>query len=227
MCYNIETSIATFISGFISGIVALALKQTILGCLILSYALMQFSEIIIWRGIDTDNVRLNKIGTAIGKYTLPSHNIALGLGVLITYWAYKNEPKYWFPLVAGVLFYISILIYYSKTRNKGDDVTKACKYPEEKESCTKNSARLEWPYPHSWYSISYIISILILIIYIKPTYPLSVFIAAFFTISFIATSLLGKKQIVGSYWCWSASALAPLLVLVVYLLSRGIKGVRV
>ena len=93
MCYNLTTSIVSFISVTMSGIIAIYIKQPILGCIMLAYGLMQFSEIIIWKGIDTNNKNLNKIGTSIGKYTLPSHNIALGIGVLIAYWSSRNNPK--------------------------------------------------------------------------------------------------------------------------------------
>ena len=59
MCYNIQTSIVSFVVVTTCGIIALRLKQPILGCLMLTYGLMQLSEVIIWRGVNTNNNSLN------------------------------------------------------------------------------------------------------------------------------------------------------------------------
>ena len=219
MCYNIETSIVSFIIVTICGIIALRTKQPILGCLMLVYGLIQFSEILIWRGIDTKNDKLNRAGTAIGKYTLPSHNTAIGLGVLVAYWASRKNPIYWIPLTVGIMFYIAIMIIYSREKDSNNGITKACMYPEDKDSCTKNSARLEWPYPHSWYGISTLISFILIAIYIRPLSRATV-IMSFFAITFMATRTLGKSQVFGSYWCWAAAAFAPLVLVVTSFMEK-------
>jgi hypothetical protein len=218
MCYNFTTSVVSFISVTISGIVAIYIKQPILGCLMLAYGLMQLSEIIIWKGIDTNNEKLNKIGTSIGKYTLPSHNIALGIGVLIAYWSSKNNPKYWVPLIVGIMFYLAIMITYSQIKDKNDGLTKRCVYPHDNDSCTKNSARLEWPYIVSWYNISFLISSIIFLVYIRPIFPNSILILLYFSIGFILTATISKLPVLGSYWCWASAAFAPVLVIVLYLI---------
>jgi len=83
MCYNLQTSIVSFIFAMTSGIVAIYLKQYILGILILCYGQMQLSEVLIWKGINDNNSYLNRLGTAYGKYLLPAHNLAIGLGIYL------------------------------------------------------------------------------------------------------------------------------------------------
>ena len=219
MCYNIETSIVSFIVITICGIIALRTKQPILGCLMLVYGLMQLSEILIWRSIDTKSDKLNRTGTAIGKYTLPSHNIAIGLGVLIAYWASRKNPKYWIPLVVGIMFYIAVMIIYYREKDSNNGITKACRYPEEPDSCTENSARLKWPYPHSWYAISMIISLILVMLYTRPLSRATV-IVSFFVVTFVATNILGKSQVLGSYWCWAAAAFSPVVLFVTSFMSK-------
>ena len=220
MCYNIETSIVSFAVVTICGIIAIRIKEPILGCLMLAYGLMQFSEILIWRGIDTNNDKLNRIGTSVGKYTLPSHNIAIGVGVLVAYRASRKNLFYWIPLTLGVLFYIGVMIIYAREKDSNNGLTKACKYPEEKDNCTKHSARLEWPYPHHWYTVSCVISFVIMMIYVRPLSRASV-IVAFFVFTFVGTALLGKNQVLGSYWCWSTAILAPIILLVTSRMARS------
>ena len=231
MCYSFEHSLVSFLSVTVCGSVALALPvkgnpswaihQPILGCLMLCYGLMQLSEMLIWRGIDSNNDSLNRAGTAVGKYTLCAHNVALGVGVLIAYWSKSDSElplgkRYmiWAPLAAGILFYIGVMINYALVPDSSD-ITPACTYDEDKEknSCTKNSARLQWPFPHTYYFVSYAISVAIMIAYVRPLWPNGTLIAFFYTFSFIVTLSLGKSQVQGSYWCWAAAMFAPLLLI--------------
>ena len=231
MCYSFEHSLVSFLSVSICGVVALALPikgkptwaihQPMIGCLMLCYGLMQVSEMLIWRGIDTNNDSLNRAGTRVGKYTLCAHNIALGIGVLIAYWSkpnselpLKKRSMIWAPLVAGILFYVGVMINYALEPDKSD-TTPACRRdnPEDKDKCAHNSARLQWPFPHHYYAVSYIISLLIMFAYVKPLWPNGALIAFYYTFSFIITLALGKVQVQGSYWCWAAAAFAPLLLI--------------
>lgn len=231
MCYSFEHSLVAFLSVTICGSIALALPtrggnpswalhQPILGSLMLCYGLMQVSEMLIWRGIDTDTPALNRAGTAVGKYTLCAHNVALGIGVLIAYWSKSDSElpfgkRYmiWAPLVAGILFYAGVMVNYALVPDESD-TTPACDYDKNKKdnNCTKNSARLQWPFPHTYYGVSYAISLLILMTYVRPLWPNGALVAFFYTFSFIVTFVLGKTQVQGSYWCWAAAAFAPLLL---------------
>ena len=221
MCYNIETSIACFLGATISGVIALYLGQPILGCLILAYGVMQFSEILIWSGINTKNDKLNKIGTTVGKYSLPAHNIAIGIGILVAYWASRDQPKYWVPLIVGVLFYVAVIMRYTRKKDSNDGITEAC------DSCSTISAKLKWPYPHAWYSISFAISCVFLLFYVRPLFPLGALILFFFASTYLLTGIMSQSNVLGSYWCWSTAALAPLLVFVAYLLAKGRQGVKI
>lgn len=189
------------------------------------YGLMQISEMLIWRGIDTNTPSLNRAGTVVGKYTLCAHNIAMGVGVLIAYWHKHNTAlpfgrRYmiWAPLAAGLLFYAGVMINYALVPDRNGGLTPVCNYNKKREdsgeffTCTENSARLQWPFPHKYYAVSYAISLLILITYVKPIWPNGAMIAFFYTFSFIVTLILGKIYVQGSYWCWAAAAFAPLLL---------------
>jgi hypothetical protein len=226
MCYDLQVSGVSFATITISGLFALTHRQPILGCLMLCYGIMQLSEVLIWRGIDTNNQRLNEIGTKLAKYSLPSHNIAIGIGVLIAYWAYKGQFKYWVPLLIGILFYIGVLISYSRNKKFESKITPHCKLPEDKDRCTEISARLQWPFPHSWYAVSFAVSLAILAIYIKPMFPNGVVIGSFYSILWIITCYLGKLNVQGSFWCWSAAMFSPLLVALTTYLSRNVVDLK-
>ena len=114
----------------LSAIFALYTKQTILGLLILFYCQMQLSEALIWKGIDENNIKLNEIGTSFGKYLLATHNIAIGLGILIVSKKYSI-----LPLLIGII----VILYYYQNNIKVN-------YPCNDKNCQNNNNRLEWPY---------------------------------------------------------------------------------
>lgn len=230
MCYSFQHSLAAFLSVTVCGVVALlfpvrgspsfARRQPILGSLMICYGLMQLSEMLIWRGIDTNRVALNRIGTAIGKYTLCAHNIAIGVGVLIAYWKrsdaelpFGKRYMIWAPLAAGLVFYAGVMVNYALEADLSKTTT-ACVYRSGNPSnaCTSHSARLKWPFPHRYYAVSYALSLLILMVYVRPLWPNGALIAFFYSFSFVVTLLLGKVQVQGSYWCWAAAGFAPLLL---------------
>ena len=202
MCYNLQTSIITFISSIISGILAMYFKQYILGMLILCYGQMQLSELLIWLSINNNDENLNRIGTNYGKYLLPAHNIAIGLGIYI-------RTKNIIPLIIGLLFYIIILIVYNFT-NKNTITKAGCK---ELNNCNKHAGKLQWPYEHKWYVFSFIISLLFTLCYVKPFYPCSVVLTMFFITTWTVVWVIDKNNAYGSFWCCTCAALAPLLVI--------------
>ena len=210
MCYNLETSIITFTSAMASGLLAIHFKQYILGMLILCYGQMQLSELLIWISIKNNDDNLNRIGTNYGKYLLPAHNIAIGLGIYI-------RTKNILPLIIGLLFYIVILIVYNFTSR--NTITKAgC---EEKKECNKYSGKLQWPYEHKWYIYSIIISLLLCFYYIKPFFPTSIFISIFYSFIFTIVWFFNKNDAYGSYFCVISAMFAPLLVIFnIYLTSK-------
>lgn len=223
MCYSFKTSILSYILGMISGIFAILTNQIVLGVLILTYSQMQLAEMLIWHGIDTNNENLNKFGTSYGKYLLATHNIAIGLGIILYIHCVKKqklEIKDFIPLIIGILFFIFIFIIYYLPNNY-ENLT----YPLDKscvdiDKCQNPNNRLKWPWPHDWYIYSYIISLILLFIYIRPLNSM-IWLGSMFTITFIYMLVFNKK-VVGSLWCFSTAILAPILVIVNYFLIKGI-----
>ena len=118
MCYSVKTSIISYTLGIIAGIFALFTRQTVLGLLILAYSQMQFSELLIWYGIDTDNDNLNRFGTSYGKYLLATHNIAIGIGIILSIiFISKKKLKItdFIPLAIGILFFMYIVFFSDVT----------------------------------------------------------------------------------------------------------------
>ena len=193
----------------------------ILGMLMLCYSQMQLAEVMIWKGIDTNNPSMNERGTTYAKYSLPAHNIALGIGVLIAYRNNLDDIRYWFPLICGLLFYIFVLeLYYRKKRHS--KTTPAC----ETDKCKPYMARLEWPFPHEWYTLSFFLSITIMIGYVRPLAPSALIAFVFFSVTWIVTYILGKRHVLGSFWCWSTAILAPILLILNSVLTRNIPNIK-
>ena len=114
MCYSVKTSIISYILGIIAGIFALSTRQITLGILILTYSQMQLAELLIWQGIDTYNDNLNRTGTSYGKYLLAIHNIAIGIGIILSIiYVSKEKLKFmdFIPLIVGILFFLYIFLY--------------------------------------------------------------------------------------------------------------------
>ena len=212
MCYSFKTSILSYSLGMISAIYALYTRQYILGMLILFYCQIQLSEAFIWRGIDTDNTKLNQFGTTFGKYALATHNIGIGIGVLLyMYNKHKKLKKEDFiPLVVALLFfmYISLFVYSNKDPNTTYPYNQKC----IKRECQNSLNRLKWEFPQSWYLVGFIISLIIFYLYI-PNLSSKIFLTSVFTITLIF-SLINFPVTNGSLWCFSAAILAPFIVIV-------------
>lgn len=216
MCYSFRTSIISYTLGMLSAIFALYTKQTILGLLILFYCQIQLSEAVIWKGIDENNIKLNEIGTSFGKYLLATHNIAIGLGILIVSKKYSLSSI--LPLLIGIIFFLFVILYYYQNNIK---VT----YPYDRscndKNCQNNNNRLEWPYPHEWYLYSFILSLVFCIIYVNPLSS-KLFLSSIFTITLLLTILFYDSKKVGSVWCFSAAILSPILVIINYFLINNL-----
>ena len=221
MCFDFKTSVVTSTIGIASASAAFYLKQPILGSLILCYSLMQFSEVLIWKGINDKNDNLNRLGTNIGKWTLPAHNIAIGIGILIAY-NDVSEVKYWIPLMVGLVFYaIVVLVYYLPIKKN-----------QLSKSCTSNKkcgfgARLSWGYPSSWYTFGFIISLIIMCFYVEPLNPSAIIIGTFFAVTYLGTYFISRiNNTFGSLWCWSTAILAPVLVFLNWYFTKDLKDVK-
>ena len=203
MCFNFGISVAALTIGLLSGAVALYLRQYILGCLILAYSLMQLSEAVIWRGIDDENDAVNRVGTKMAKLLLPIHNIAIGVGVYLN--SGRTDTT---AILVGLLFYIFVLLGY-ELQDEPDSarVTTTCA-----DTCAPWQAKLQWPFWHTWYALSYAVSIALMLYYVSPTMPTALIMVLFYSLTWLTTFWLGKTEAQGSFWCWSTAILAPVVV---------------
>ena len=224
MCYSVRTSVISFTTAIISAIFAFSTRQYVIGILILFYSQMQLAEGIIWKGIDDNNIGLNKFGTAYGKYLLPTHPFAVGLGILISAIVLGRSigAKTVIPLIVGAIFYMVIVLgpYNAKYPN----VT----YPARKcsdRSCQSNENRLRWPFPHKWYLWGFILCIIFCGFFCRPVSAM-LFAGLVFAISFGICYLIFPYT-VGSFWCIAAAFLAPLIVGVNYFIVKDLSNSEV
>ena len=221
MCFSLQSSIIAYTLGMASAIFALSTRQIVLGCLIMAYAQMQLSEAMIWYGIDNNDEKWNRRGTKYGQYLLPTHNIAIGIGIIMSvlFVAKKKlSPKDFLPIFLGIMFFIAIVFGVYAPR-KFPDLT----FPRDgvcDKKCQNPGNRLKWPYPDSWYTWSFVLSIALMFVWVAPKES-RLLMLAMFGISWVVTMLIYPNT-TGSVWCWSASFIAPTIVLINYYLTRNI-----
>lgn len=214
MCFSFKTSLLSFCLGMLSAMFAYNNNQKGTSLFIFFYTLMQVSEMLIWSGLDNNNLDLNRVGTLIGKYTLPLHGIAIGLGLL---WSmgvvtYINV----IPLLIGILFALYVFVVaYAKDMPTVTYPYNKCYKPE----CQNWNNRLEWPYPVDWYKPLSVTFGILMMFYLKP-FPLNIITPAFYAVSgLIVSYLFTVSGIIGSVWCLSTALIAPLIVLAQYMLK--------
>lgn len=226
MCFSFKTSVLAYSIGLISCILAFSTKQYVLGTLILFFCQIQLSEAMIWRGIDTDNIQLNKTGTLFGQYTLPSHNIGIGLGIILSIiFVSKKVPKFtdYIPIIIGILFYIYVVVFlYRGTYSQTTFPKNRCM---DTRSCQNMKNRLVWPYPYSWYLFGFLISLVIMAIYIKPVKS-KIFIGGMFILSLAISFYLYPKS-TGTIWCLFSALVSILIVIGNMILIRNDKDILV
>lgn len=218
MCYSVKTSIVSYSFGLVAALFCFFTRQIVLGCLMLAYSQIQLSELLIWHAIDTNNTDLNKFGTSFGKYLLATHNIAIGIGILLSILFIQKRSlvlKDYIPLLIGVLFFIVVLFIYKYSSYP--DITRQRK-PCGDRSCQNSDNRLVWPYPQRWYVFGFLITCIIFFIYVKPV-ATKVFLSCVFGLTFVA-SLIFFKNTVSTIWCFSAAILAPMIAVFGWLLIR-------
>jgi hypothetical protein len=205
----------------LSGAFAIYTGQWMLGTLILFYSQMQLAEAFIWKGIDENNLKLNRIGTAYGKYALGTHNFAIGLGLIFSVILIQKRElmmRDFIPLVIGIIFYGIIMMIYANTKSL--DVTfPANQCSPNPRECQNWGNRLRWPFPHKWYVISYVISLVLLFLFYDGPIRSKIFLLIIFSILFAGTAIITPNS-VGSAWCFSTAVAAPVIVGINWLLTR-------
>lgn len=160
MCYNFRTSLISYTLGIISGIFCLLTRQYVIGTLILVYSQIQLSEMMIWYGIDNNNININRKGTTFGKYILATHIVAIGIGIILSKtFLLKRELNFrdYIPLIIGIFFFLCICIYYYFPGNYPDVTYQQDRTCKDK-SCQTQGNRLKWTYPNKWYILSLLLA---------------------------------------------------------------------
>jgi hypothetical protein len=212
MCYSFNSSIQSLAVSSLAGVFGIYTNQLMIGIFILFYSQIQLSEALIWKGIDTHNNTLNQIGTAYGKYTLPSHNIGIGLAIFLM-------TKETLPLIIASVFYLAILcVYYMASTHKDETYPySAC----DDKSCQNDNNRLIWEYPHNWYTYSYLLSVVLILCYNKSI-PSSIFLITAYTSTLLYSSITySENKGVGSSWCFLSAYLSPIIVMMNHLILKN------
>lgn len=211
MCFSFQSSVFTYLIGLASGIAAFRLKQYVLGCLILVVVQIQLAEAFIWYSLKTKNLGLNSFGTVFAKNVLSAHNLALGVGILLALYLFGKTvcPGDYVPLALGVA--VVVWVYFSATTT---DEVERYTFPDK---CTGN---LKWTFPHSWYIFTYILSLIVILIWVKPLLSRLLFIGVFTALLFATLKIFPNT--VGSLWCWLAAISFPAVVGLNWLIVRDL-----
>ena len=212
MCFSFISSITSYSIGLLAAIFAIKTQQIPLGFLILFYCQIQLAEALIWRGIDTGKLSLNKLGTTLAKYSLALHMFGLGIGI---YLVYKES----IPLLVGALFFLSVCLYYYYRDNS------VYTYPYKscvKRECQNNDNRLVWKFPVLWYSVFALVTMAFYFLYVKDDSLVSrIVVISFFIITALFSGLTSRKEMsFPTLWCYMSAIAAPILVLINYNLNR-------
>ena len=214
MCYSFQTSLISYAIGMISGIIALCTNQILLGCLILSYIQIQLSEALIWKGIDRQDLKMNRIGTSMAKYLLAIHNIGIAIGILIVYgW----KPSSLWPLFLSILFFLVVVwIYHVYPSSPYTFPMTSC--PDKK--CQNDQNRLIWTFPQSWYIVGFLLTLCLFFLYIRPLKS-AIFISIFYIVSLFLGRLIFPKTM-SSIWCFYSAITAPIVVCINFFIIRNL-----
>jgi len=226
MCFSFKTSIISYTLGIIAAVIAFLTNQIALGVLILFFSQIQLSEALIWRGIDTKNDGLNRFGTIYGKYMLPTHLFALGLGIILE--KLKNGKTLkkidYLPISLGVIFYLYVYfnVYNKQSKQEiNDNLTYPLNKSENKCSYTN---RLKWNYPTSWYIYGFIATFIVICFNIRKM-PYGIFTFSMYTLALLISIYFFRKyNSVSTIWCFAAAVISPIVVLLnFYLFPKNYK----
>lgn len=217
MCFNQPSSLAALAVGLATAYAACAYNYTVLSVLIFIVALMQLSEFLIWRGLDTsasaivdttgelvDGTTLNRAGTALARTTLGLHGIAVCLAALVFAMPAQRWRRYGLvlcTLVAIAMYGLTVDAPYGQTTRAG---------------CA-SGCRLKWGFmvhPYSYNTIFAIIFIALLLSRVPPLQTLC--IVLFYGLTWVAARVTAEKgrvvEAISTSWCYASSFGSPLLV---------------
>lgn len=203
MCYSVKTSIIAYTVGMMSALVAIKTGNLPLGFLILFYCQIQLAEGIIWRGIDTNNLQLNQLGTTIAKYALALQLFGFGIGLYLAY-------GYIHPLAIGAIFFIIVCVIYAKNPHPSHTFPfTTC----QKRECQNHNNRLVWEFPVEWYAVMAILILGMYMIYVKDSLLSRSIVFIFFSATWLLSKYVVPPAIASSsIWCFFSAIAAPVLV---------------
>ena len=204
MCFNQPSSLAALAVGLASAYAAFAYHYTVLSVLIFIVALMQLSEFLIWRGLDTDDKTLNRAGTALARTTLGLHGLAICIAVLTFAMPAQRWRRYGLvlcTLVAIAMYGLTVDAPYGQTTQAG---------------CA-SGCRLKWGFlvhPYSYNTIYAVIFLALLLSRVPPLQTLCIFL--FYSLTWVAALATAEKgrlwEAMSTSWCYASSFGSPLLV---------------
>ena len=204
MCFNQPSSLAALAIGFATAYAAFVYRYTVVSVLIFIVAMMQLSEFLIWRGLDTDDTVLNRAGTALARNTLGLHAVAVCLAVFMFAMPVQRWRRYGLvlcTLVAIAMYGLTVDAPYGQTTQAG---------------CT-SGCRLKWKFhvhPYSYATIFVVIFIALLLSQLPSLQAMCIFI--FYGITWVAAMATAEKgrlwEAMTTSWCYASSFGSPLLV---------------
>jgi len=214
MCFNLETSLITFL---VSLYVSYALykrgqkNDLIIMTFILCYNIVQLGEFLIWLAIKYKNKKLNRFGTLLLTISLISQPMSIMIG---SYYDIGSKNK-----TFGTLLLINVIYFVYNLY----EIFK--EFYDEKSNLTYTS------YPHKkyknlvWdnniniqYFFAFILCIISAFILLKPTL-LAIICSAYY--SFLAIVVYFKSNVIfQSVWCWISSVSSIVIYFINYYVNK-------
>ena len=197
MCWSFEVSIVSWLIGLATAFYLFTRQKSrndvILALLITTYSTMQLAEAMMWKDVEC-KTGANKIGTYIAYFSLWLHPLVIALGI---YWAYGSNA--WPAVLVGG----AMLAYGIATMPS----CMACSQPKP-----ETNGHLAWGFSPSFYFAIFGVAMAMCLMYIRP-WKYGIAAVSFYAITFALTFLIAPKGSVGSYWCWMAAFLAPIVAI--------------
>ena len=206
MCYDAKTSALAATIGILSAVVAFNLKEWVIGSLSLVYSLMQVSEFLIWRGLDTKSIDLNRKGTWFAATTLRIHAVVVLLVLLAVSWKrLEAQPTRRFALI--ILLVIALFGWWKTTSNASASLT-------TDPGCAKG-CRLNWKFEGGYPLQILIIGVAILIGAPRLIVPMLIFFGGSILMALMLSNVNPKatfKTTVSTVWCIFTAIFSPIFV---------------
>lgn len=206
MCFSQLSSLLALSVGICTSGAAYLYHYKVLSIFILIVSWVQFSEFLIWRGLDTNNHKMNQFGTSLTKTLIGLHGVAVCIAVFI--FAMPKQSWRQYALIACTL--LALTSY---------GIIVEAPYGQTTEAGCAVGCRLKWGFPDYSTSVSYAIGFAIIFIaFLLSNISLmqTFIIFAYYAITFWVCILTAKKnglvEAISTTWCYVASIASPIVV---------------